>query len=133
MRNKKVYYESGYKLTKKDSDWSESESDIEEFYGGKKTCIELREDLKNVLDGFKWLYLLVALSSLLSIFLIYLLLCLGAKTYQNYLRTLDITKPIKNFKRQGTWLSKSGFFQSLSVQYEWILTYWQSLWMPMPI
>ena len=53
MRNKKAYYESGYRLTKKDSDGSESESDIEEFCDGKKSCNEFCKDLKNVLDGFK--------------------------------------------------------------------------------
>ena len=127
MRNKETYYKSGYKLAKKDADGAESKSDIDEFYGGKGTCIALRDDLNNVLDGFKWLYLLVALSGLLSIFLIFLLLCVGSCWYLNHLRKLDLIKK-DGINRHNKWLNKDGFFQKLNLQYYILGNKWRTFW-----
>ena len=129
MRNKKVYYESGYKLTKKDSDESESESDIEEFWGGKKTCNEMCENLKDVRDGFKWLYFLAVLSGLLSRFLIFLIMIWASKAYSNFLRHLDLEKIGGRVGRQNAWLNnKEGFFQTLSDKYEIFQAKWAVYW-----
>ena len=55
MRNKKVYYESGYKSTK-----GETESDLTKYLGGKAAHEELINNIKAVIESYKWMFLLTA-------------------------------------------------------------------------
>ena len=71
MRNKKVYYESGYKLTK-----GETESDLTKYLGGKVAHEELINNIKDVIESYKWMYALTALTVVASIVLFYVLISL---------------------------------------------------------
>jgi hypothetical protein len=48
IRNKKVYYESGYKLAK-----GETESDLTKYLGGKAAHEELINNIKDVIESYK--------------------------------------------------------------------------------
>ena len=47
MRNKKVYYESCYKLTK-----GETESDLTKYLGGKKAHEDLIANIKEIIESY---------------------------------------------------------------------------------
>ena len=67
VRNKKVYYESGYKLTK-----GETESDLTKYLGGKADHENLINNIKDVLKSYKLMFLLTALTVVLAIVIVYL-------------------------------------------------------------
>ena len=71
MRNKKVYCESGYKLTK-----GETESDLTKYLGGKKAHLELIDNIDDVLESYKWIFVLTALAAVAIGILIYILVAL---------------------------------------------------------
>ena len=68
MRNKKVYYESGYKLAK-----GETESDLTKYLGGKAAHEELINNIKDVIESYKWMFLLTAFTVVVIIVLSYIL------------------------------------------------------------
>ena len=53
MRNKKVYYESGYKLTK-----GETESDLTKYLGGKKAHENLIANIKDIIESFTLMFII---------------------------------------------------------------------------
>ena len=67
MRNKKVYYESGYKLTK-----GETESDLTKYLGGKADHENLINNIKDVLESYKLMFLLTALTVVVAIVIVYI-------------------------------------------------------------
>ena len=71
MRNKKVYYESGYKLTK-----GEAESDLTKYLGGKKAHEDLINNIKDVIESYKLMFLLTAFSVVVTIVLAYIIVSL---------------------------------------------------------
>ena len=71
MRNKKVYYESGYKLTK-----GETESDLTKYLGGKVAHEELINNIKDVIESYKLMFLLTAFKVVTTIVLVYILVSL---------------------------------------------------------
>ena len=68
MRNKKVYYESNYKLTK-----GETESDLTKYLGGKKAHEDLINNIKDVIESYKLMFILTAFSVVAAIVLAYIL------------------------------------------------------------
>ena len=67
VRNKKVYYESGYKLTK-----GETESDLTKYLGGKADHENLINNIKDVLKSYKLMFLLTALTVVVAIVIVYI-------------------------------------------------------------
>jgi hypothetical protein len=55
MRKKKVYYESGYKLTK-----GETESDLTKYLGGKKAHEDLIANIKDIIESYKLMFIITA-------------------------------------------------------------------------
>jgi hypothetical protein len=68
MRNKKVYYESGYKLAK-----GETESDLTKYLGGKAAHEDLINKIKDVIESYKLMYILTAFIVVVIIVLAYIL------------------------------------------------------------
>jgi hypothetical protein len=69
MRNKKVYYESGYnKLAK-----GETESDLTKYLGGKAAHEELINKIKDVIESYKLMFILTAFTVVVTIVLAYIL------------------------------------------------------------
>ena len=104
LRELKFYYESGYKSIKNDTAGAETESDLAEYFGSKKGCEELIEDLKDVSGGFRWVYIVAGWCGILPFFITYLILCVAADAYRKYSRDLNIE-----------WIRKPGFFQKLVI------------------
>ena len=98
MRNKKVYYESGYKLTK-----GETESDLTKYLGGKADHENLINNIKDVLKSYKLMFLLTALTVVVAT-------CTGVQTPQiiNILKTSQ-TILAKNPAEANPWISLSPF------------------------
>ena len=71
MRNKKVYYESGYKLTK-----GETESDLTKYLGGKAAHENLIANIEDVIESYKFMFLLTAFIAVAAIVLVYILVSL---------------------------------------------------------
>ena len=59
MRNKRIYYELGYKSVKNDAT-EKTVSDIEEYFGGRDKCNEFIKNLKDVNESFGYLHILTA-------------------------------------------------------------------------
>ncbi len=70
MRNKKLYYDSNHKLIKKDTVKDETESDIEEYFGGKNRCEELLKDIDELAEAYKFTYAITTLSALMILLMI---------------------------------------------------------------
>ena len=68
MRNKKVYYESGYKLTK-----GETESDLTKYLGGKAAHENLIANVEDVIESYKLMFILTALIVLMAFILAYII------------------------------------------------------------
>jgi len=62
MRNKKVYYESGYKLTK-----GETESDLTKYLGGKKAHEDLIANIEDVLETYNYMFIITAIIAVATI------------------------------------------------------------------
>ena len=71
MRNKKVYYESDYKLTK-----GETESDLTKYLGGKVAHENLINNIKDVIESYKFMFFLTAFTIVAIIVLAYILVSL---------------------------------------------------------
>ena len=78
MRNKKVYYESGYKLYESGYKLTkgETESDLTKYLGGKKAHLELIDNIKDVVESYKWMFLLTALAAVAIGILLYFIVSL---------------------------------------------------------
>ena len=123
MRNKKIYYELGYKSVKNDAT-EKTVSDIEEYFGGRDKCNEFIKNLKDVNESFGYLHILTAWVSLLSLFMTLLVLALSGLFYMNWLRTQD---EIYHTERQEAWLNKCGLVQSLTTAFtfaQYYITKW---------
>ena len=68
MRKKKVYYESGYKLTK-----GETESDLTKYLGGKKAHENLIANIEDVIESFTWMFIITAGIILMAFILAYII------------------------------------------------------------
>jgi len=66
MRSRKTYYDSDYKLTKT----GQTQSDIEEYFGGKKGCEELIKRIEEVIESYNFTYVITALSVLIILLII---------------------------------------------------------------
>ena len=71
VRNKKVYYESDYKLTK-----GETESDLTKYLGGKVAHENLINNIKDVIESYKFMFFLTAFTIVAIIVLAYILVSL---------------------------------------------------------
>ncbi len=85
MRNKKSYYDSDYKLIKKDAVKDQTESDIQEYFGGKNGCEELLKDIDELAEAYKFTYAITALSALMIILMIIFIVkvCSKKDNHQN--------------------------------------------------
>ena len=85
MRNKKSYYDSDYKLIKKDAVKDQTESDIQEYFGGKNGCEELLKDIDELAEAYKFTYAITALSALMIILMIIFIVkvCKEKDNHQN--------------------------------------------------
>jgi len=85
MRNKKSYYDSDYKLIKKDAFKDQTESDIQEYFGGKNGCEELLKDIDELAEAYKFTYAITALSALMIILMIIFIVkvCSKKDNHQN--------------------------------------------------
>ena len=68
MRKKKVYYESGYKLTK-----GETESDLTKYLGGKKAHEDLIANIEDVLGYYNYMFILTTIIAVATIILIFII------------------------------------------------------------
>jgi hypothetical protein len=69
MRNKKVYYDSGYKLTK-----GETESDLTKYLGGKKAHEDLIANIKDIIESYPLIVIIVTTAIvLMAIILAYII------------------------------------------------------------
>ena len=60
--DKKVYYESGYKLTK-----GETESDLTKYLGGKKAHEDLIANIEDVLETYNYMFIITAIIAVATI------------------------------------------------------------------
>ncbi|MBQ6954452.1 MAG: hypothetical protein IJP83_00010, partial [Mycoplasma sp.] len=72
MRKKKVYYESGYKLTK-----GETESDLTKYLGGKKAHENLIANIEDIIESFTLMFIITAGIVLMAFLLAYIILKLN--------------------------------------------------------
>ena len=128
IKNKKSYYELGYKQDKINNGIMVAESDLAVFFGGKNEVNEFANNLNDLIDSFKYMHILNALCAILMLWFILIVLGVIGATYSNHLKTLDDEALAKHMvgyvKQQDAWLNKNGILQISSDIYNRCRFYW---------
>ena len=97
MRNKKVYYESGYKLTK-----GETESDLTKYLGGKAAHENLIANVEDVIESYKLMFISTALIVLMAFILAFIIANLNKANEgaiaNNIDNNLRVARVVENFE-----------------------------------
>ena len=97
MRNKKVYYDSGYKLTK-----GETESDLTKYLGGKKAHEDLIANIEDVIESYKFMFIITAAVVLMAFILAYIIAKLNKANEvaiaNNIDNNLRVARVVENFE-----------------------------------
>ena len=116
IRSKKIYYHSGYKSRTNDVLATETESDLDEYLGGRNATEEIIKDLGDIANGFYWLIPLDVLCGLLLLFLFYLIIIAAfasnfAKVCSEYTRIHGYDGSLGNHINDHYSTARSMFFQ----------------------
>jgi len=110
IRSKKIYYHSGYKSRTNDVLATETESDLDEYLGGRNATEEIIKDLGDIANGFYWLIPLDVLCGLLLLFLFYLttITILTRNVVKEYAEYRKATEGYPNIQNVGQFLKSKG-------------------------
>ena len=97
MRKKKVYYESGYKLTK-----GETESDLTKYLGGKKAHENLIANIKDIIESLTLMFIITGGIVLMAFILAYIIAKLNKANEvaiaNNIDNNLRVARVVENFE-----------------------------------
>ncbi len=134
IKNKKSYYELGYKQQKLNESTNKKESDLEEYFGGQENITDILNNLDNIIESFKWLHILTASFVLLTLWYVFIIIGVIGINQLDIRRADDLSKAaigVKNKFDHNKWLKSKGILQFCANLFNKIKGLYSARWMNM--